>query len=384
MNANLWLRSKFAPLIVLPALALFSWPVTTIQASAQQIASFDAPNSGTQAFFGTESMGINIVGAITGDVTDDNGTTHGFLRSADGKFTEFIVPGASLTQGSLCIEGGIGTCPQSINDFGLIVGDYGDDNAIFHGFLRYLNGKIDTFDVQGAGTGSHLGTFPTMVNDFGLVTGYDDDSNNAAHGFLRTLDGKLVTFDISGAGTGNFQGTVPESINNLGVIAGYYVDSNDFSHGFIRAPDGKITSFDPPGSLSGSFGVLNAYINDLGVIAGCFFDANFVSRGFQRNPDGKYAEYEIQGGGTNPGSGTFVTALNIEGTATGYIYDNNFESHIFVHHASGRAKTFDIPAEVSGPDYGGSAGFAINARGMVTGRWRETNDTRHSFILSPQ
>jgi uncharacterized membrane protein len=361
-------------------LSLLALPAVTTSASAQKFTSFDAPGSGSLPFFGTEAKGINILGAVTGDVTGNDGATHGFVRTLDGKFTEFDVPGASLTLGFLCVDGGIGTCPIAINDFGVVAGDYGDDNGVFHGFVRSPFGAITTFDVPGEGTDLYEGTFVSAVNDFGGITGYDYDSNSVGHGFLRTPQGKIISFDVSGAA----DGTYPLAINNLGVIVGTYYDSTGFGHVFTRAPDGKITTFDPPGSLSGPYGAVQAYINDLGVIAGSFADAADLAHGFQLNPGGKYVDYQIPGGGANPGGGTYVTAVNLAGTATGWIYDNNFESHIFVRYANGKASTYDIPAPIAAPNtYFGAAAWAINSNGIAAGRWRDTNYARHGFILLP-
>ena len=71
---------------------------------------------------------------------------HGFLRSPGGKFTTFEAPGADTTPGSFN-----GTSPSSINDLGVITGSYYDANGFSHGFLRSPDGKFTTFDVPGVG-----------------------------------------------------------------------------------------------------------------------------------------------------------------------------------------------------------------------------------------
>ena len=240
-NANSAPHQKSASLPLIAVLAVF-----TIQASAQQITKFDAPNSGTAPFSGTESLSINLFGTIAGDVTDNNGATHGFVRTPNGQFTEFDAPGASQTGATPCLEGGVGTCPIVINDLGVVTGFYGDLNVVIHGFLRGPLGKIETFDVAGAGSSVAQGTYAETLNDTGMVAGFIWDSNYLGHGFLRTPDGKSVTFDVPAAGTDSFEGTYPQSINNLGSIVGYYTDSNFAKHGFIRTPNGTLTTFDAP------------------------------------------------------------------------------------------------------------------------------------------
>jgi hypothetical protein len=74
----------------------------TAQAGTQKLVTFDAPNSSTNPFQGTEAAGINIWGTIVGDVTDSDGGVHGFARTADGKFTEFDVLGANPARCRYC------------------------------------------------------------------------------------------------------------------------------------------------------------------------------------------------------------------------------------------------------------------------------------------
>ena len=124
-------------------LTLLAALVITVPSNAQQIITFNAPNSGTGDFQGTLSTGINSFGTVTGYVTDSNNGTHGFVRTPDGKFTNFDVPGADPVVGC--------TCPSAINDLGVITGNYIDANGFSHGFLRSPDGKFTTFDVPGAG-----------------------------------------------------------------------------------------------------------------------------------------------------------------------------------------------------------------------------------------
>ncbi len=368
---------RLTPLIVL---ALFAALAMTVQANAQQLITFDAANSGTGAYQGTAPTGINLSGTITGNVTDSSYGTHGFVRTRDGQFTDFDVPGADPIVGC--------TCPLAINDFGVIAGEYIDSSTIQHGFVRFPDGKFATFDAPGAGAvpGSHQGTWFAVINNFGVVAGDFWDVNYTAHGFVRTPDGKITTFDDPAGGTGLYQGTWVYGTNDFGVITGAVTDSSNGSHGFLRNSDGKFTNFDFPGETSTTSN--SNYINDFGVIAGSYnAPTTNVATGFQRSPDGSITEFAAPGAGgvgnTNS-EGTWVFALNLEGTTTGDVGDANAEHHSFVRDAQGRITVFDVPGQLAVPGSGlGSAGEAINAAGVVAGEWHDANYVAHGFIRFP-
>ena len=70
-----------------------------VSAGGSRIIKYDAPNSGTGPGQGTTSTGINVVGTITGYVTDNNNGTHGFVQSPAGQFKGFDAPGADPGRG---------------------------------------------------------------------------------------------------------------------------------------------------------------------------------------------------------------------------------------------------------------------------------------------
>lgn len=378
MHPNTKLCQKVRSLPVFTALTLFA--ALAVQAHAQRIIKFDAPNSGTGAYEGTAPAGINLWGTITGSVTDNNNGTHGFVGTP-GQFTDFDVPGANPVVGC--------TCPDSINDLGVVAGYDIDTNNVGHGFLRTPHGKITTFDVLEAGTGAYQGTYPVSITLFEVIAGNYIDTNNVSHGFVRTPDGKITTFDVLEAGTGAYQGTTPGGINDLAVVAGYYTDGNYVNHGFVRKPDGKITTFDAPGAVGSAFGTIPYGINDLAVVAGYYLDTNYTSHGFLRTPDGVFTAFEAPGAGTGLyqgiyAEGTFPTVVNLEGATTGFIVDDNAETHPFVSAANGKATTFDIPGQLAVPGTDiGAAGEAINAQGVIAGRWHDVNYVLHGFVRTP-
>jgi hypothetical protein len=378
-NANPMLNGKNFLLFLF--LTLFLILTMTSRAHDQKIITFDAPNSGTAAGQGTEATAINLEGTITGNVTDNNFGTHGFVRSPNGRFTNFDAPGADPIVGC--------TCPNSINDLGVIAGSTIDTNGVNHGFVRAPEGQFIIFDDSRApaGNGAGQGTSPVAINDFGVIAGTYTDGNNANHGFVRSAFGKITTFDAPGAS----QGTFPGNINNFGVIVGTFLDTNFVSHGFIRSPEGKFAVFDAPGSVGGPVGTFSAFINDLGVIAGSYYDATSdVEFGFLRWPNGQFEQFAAPKASTAAFAGTNLLAINLEGTTTGFVFDHvdsqgNAETHAFVRAANGHATTFDVPGQIDvpNPELFGSAGTAINAVGVVAGRLHDVNLVAHAFLRLP-
>lgn len=246
--------------------------------------SFDVPDS-----VGIQPVAINLEGAIVGYYLDPNFSIHAFLRSPDGKFTTWIGPNACTDNGS---QGCFGSGASNINALGIVVGGYEDNsgNFVHHSFVRTPDGKLKTFDVPGAGTGSYQGTgCPGCFlgfNQLGAIAGIYSDANSLNHGFLRSPDGTITTFDAPGAGTNSGQGTgcfsdCSVSLNNWGAITGTYIDANGNYHGYLRSPRGRIVTVDPVGSIYTS----PSGINDAGAVTGTYVDANDVYHGFVRIPD---------------------------------------------------------------------------------------------------
>ena len=238
--------------------------------------------------YGSFPIALNVEGSIVGYYTDSTYSFHAFLRTPDGKFTTWIGPDACTGNGS---EGCYGTGATNINAFRTIAGGFEDNsgNFVHHSFVRNAEGKLKTFDVPGAGTGTYQGTgcpgCDLGLNQWGAIAGIYSDANSVNHGFLRSPDGKFTTFDAPGAGTGSYEGTgcfsdCPVSLNDWGAITGIYIDIAFVYHGYLRSPEGKIVTVDPVGS---TFTFADG-INDLGSITGYYIDANGVYHGFLTIP----------------------------------------------------------------------------------------------------
>ena len=129
---------------LLIALCMLGFGLT---ASAQEshIITFEAPGADTTpgSFNGTFATDVNNRGFITGYYVTADTVSHGFLRSPDGKFTTFEDPDADTTPGSFN-----GTAASSINDLGVITGNYFDANGFSHGFVRSSDGSTRSRDVR--------------------------------------------------------------------------------------------------------------------------------------------------------------------------------------------------------------------------------------------
>ena len=185
--------------------------------------------------------------------------------------TEFDAPNSTKVSSMKC-AGFCGTTAYSNNNLGDIVGSYTDDNIVPHGFLRNADGRIISFDAPGAGLGFGLnqGTAAYSINDVGMIAGQFEDPNSVYHGFVRYPNGSFATFDAPSAGAGANQGTLAFNINLQGATAGIYVDDNYVEHGFVRSPAGGITTFDPDGS-TGTVVCEETCLNLLGAVTGFYF-----------------------------------------------------------------------------------------------------------------
>ena len=112
---------------------------------------------------------------------------HGFLRSANGKFTSYDIPGEAIPSQACYV-----TC---LNALGEVTAPYVDQGGILHGYLRKPSGQIVKFDAPGAVNG----TYPLSINAEGAIIGPFWDTVSTEHGFLRSQDGSFTTIDVPGA-----------------------------------------------------------------------------------------------------------------------------------------------------------------------------------------
>jgi hypothetical protein len=370
------------------AIALFAVLAIGIRLSAQElqeqasvthqptITEFDALGAGRGPGSGTFPQDNNS-GSITGYYINAQGFSHGFLRTPDGTVTTIDPPGTGTLRGS-----GQGTIPEGINGRGEITGYYQDENNLFHGFLRAVDGTFTTIDSPNAGTEADQGTAPQSINSIGTIAGFYLDVNNTIHGFVRTRDGVITTFDAPGAGTGPFQGTevtTATGINPEGAIVGWYIDISGVFHGYLRSPDGAFTTIDPTGTV---FTVLAGITPD-GTASGYFGDASNVGHGFVRSPDGTITTFDDPDAAAGNSQGTFVFGINPAGAITGQYTDSGNTNHGFVRSTDGKFTTFDPPFSAGRSIALGTRPVSINAPGAIAGFYLDKKDVAHGFLWTP-
>src|SRR5205814_5201693 len=101
---------------------------------------------------------LNSDDAITGYYADANDVIHSFVRDPHGNVTTFDAPGVGPFGGSR-----FGTQALGINAGGTITGFYADATPNSHGFVRAPDGTITVFDAPGAGTGNTGCQFPPCI-----------------------------------------------------------------------------------------------------------------------------------------------------------------------------------------------------------------------------
>lgn len=191
---------------------------------------FDVPGSNNS----TDPQATNAASSVTGVYSGSGGMFHGFLRQTNGIYTTFDPPSS------------VYTWPTDISTPGTIVGFYLEsDPGLIIGFVRTTNWNITPFNAP---NGGFLNTYPTIpLNAQGMVAGSfcSDAQCDVIHGFLRTSDGTMTVFDVPG----DNDSTGPDAINSAGDTTGWNITS-DFSalHGFVRSHNGTFVTIDPPGS----------------------------------------------------------------------------------------------------------------------------------------
>jgi probable HAF family extracellular repeat protein len=134
---------------------------------------------------------------------------------------------------------GPGLAVVRINDWGSIVGWYGDDSGVAHGFKRKADGHGLTLDFPAKFADVNSGTFPTAINDKGVIVGFTQIPYHAFvyyRGMWTT-----VTFPKAIA-------TWLYGISNTGVIIGSAEFANGSTTGFLYK-NWKFEIITPPNTV---------------------------------------------------------------------------------------------------------------------------------------
>jgi hypothetical protein len=327
----------------------------------------------------TQGIAINDRGQIIGLWQDQVGTSHGFLREADGKIVAFDPPGMGVG----ATGAPAGTYPTGINNRGEIVGYYSDKTGGQHGFLRSVEGKYTVIDDPNANT-SPISTAVYAISDTGVIVGgFTDTDDVAFHGFLREPDGSFITVDKPGAEGGSTCYGI--NIEREVVCQAFILQDGFFvGRGFIRYRDGAIVTYNdtqagPGGTFVGcdgscgypSFQILNGERQ----VTGYYLDANGVFHGYLRHANGSFIDITVPG--TSSGPGTVPASVNLLGTVVGSAYPNMLTlGDAFVRFADGTLVLFDAP--VTGQQ--GTNALAVNSYNEFTGLWTDANFVGHGFL----
>lgn len=261
------------------------------------------------------------------------------------------------------------------------------------------NYTITAIDEPNAGTSATEGTLISAISASGTMTGGYSDSAGVLHGLVYA-NGKFTSFDAPNAGSspqsGYFQGTLGIGIDTAGDVAGIYADSNNAYHGFILPAGGTLTGLDDPNAPTATSerGTFPMAINDNGQIVGtyttCCYDTISLYHGFLYSiANGTYTEIDEPNAGTGETSygvkeGTTPMAINASGVVTGYYVDSNGNRHGFIY-LPGSYTAFDGPGATTntgkGGSFSGTIPTGIDAAGDVVGSYTDSSGIRHGFIL---
>jgi hypothetical protein len=320
----------------------------------------DARGTGTQINEGTYPIKINFGGVIAGYFLDANLGAHAFVRSQEGSFTIFEVPGADT------LRSFGGTFAQSINASGAIAGVWDAVNdTTSHGFYRTQDGTFTTYDVPGIGYG---GIANSYVNDSGVIAGTASISGQL-NGFVRAADGTFSVFILPDSI--GLNGTTLTGLNSSGVVTGYaYTGTLGFQtqRGFIRTAGGTVTEFDAPGIvLPCNCGTQPADINDSGAIVGVTYQGP-EEHSFVRTPDGVIAVFDPPDSGSR---GSFAALINASGLIVGGYWDTLGTERWYIRNLDG-SFTMVSPDLLPAIETGATTIYGINANGAIVGTLANT------------
>jgi len=221
------------------------------------LTTFDYPGA-----LDTYPSGINERGVVVGDFHNEANQTQGFIRFADGTFSDPIVYPNSQS-----------TYPSDINNTGTMCGSY-ILNGTYHGFFlsgsTFTNFELDTPNTLLRG-----------VNDAGNFSGTTID-----RGFV-SIDGTLTMFDIPKQVIIDAYG-----INSSNQVVGGAVHGAEIEYSFRRDPDGKIVwPIRAPGfANTGMFG-----LDDKGRMVGFVTSLDGPTQAVFLRPSHRFASFSYPG-----------------------------------------------------------------------------------------
>jgi len=208
----------------------------------------------------TDTYSLNDAGVIAGDYVDSSAVQHLMILKGT-KVTSPTDKNCETTAGST------GPAFYGINSAGTAVGWCELTSTGYPVGLLYAKGKLTEFSVPSA-----IETEGNGINDKGAIVGMFVDSSGSEHGFL--LVGKKYTqIDAPSPDTS----TEAWSINDKGQIGLYAINSAGGYDAFVLTGK-KFTQYKDPNQ--GSTGIVTHKIDNKGDIDGTYYDSSGVTHGW--------------------------------------------------------------------------------------------------------
>jgi hypothetical protein len=195
----------------------------TVTAVAQPAPKFKFADVKAKGASETDSYSVNDSGVIAGDYIDKSGVQHGMIL-AGTKLTSFDGPSGSSSISA-----------YGINNSSVVVGWYLDSNGTPTSFA-YSNGTFTPIAYPKASA-----TEANGINDNGWIVGAYFDKNGVEHGFYWDTK-KYHAVNVKGAVT-----TIAWDVNNSNTISLYTVDSSGLPVDGFLLNGKKFTNVDVPG-----------------------------------------------------------------------------------------------------------------------------------------
>ncbi len=216
---------------------------------------YDFPGSQKTHFF---ALGNN--GVAAGHYKDSNGLYHGVVLDENGELKQYDFPGAvqtfifgisdetgalsgnivdtdGVTHGfsgdmSITFPGAVKTYADFVNSAGVVVGSYIAADGTVHGFMRAPDGSFTTIDVPELPNLDFL--FVNAINNDGVVIFRAKAVDDIQRSYILLPGG--IPHELRFPGSVS---TVVRNINQDGSIIGYYDSADGRRHGFFGRPTTK-------------------------------------------------------------------------------------------------------------------------------------------------
>ena len=173
-----------------------------------ELTQFDFPGAAE-----TEIFGVSAAGQLIGDVFDDAGAIHGFVGDE-----QFDVPGATITYA------------DDMNVANTLVGSYVDADGVYHGYMRTADGSYTTFDLPGS-TSNLEYLFVNAISDAGVIVFRAKKVDDVERSYVLRPNDEPTELRVPGSIT-----TVARDIDTKGAIVGYYDTMDGRRLGFVAKP----------------------------------------------------------------------------------------------------------------------------------------------------